>query len=234
MKIKTYKELISFLSKKTDREKVELLGQFLLNNTECYYPKILWNDYKTLMFTCDFLYNVQKAKEKINREKIEEIRNLSGIENFKIIKLREEFLKIFNKNCKGVKENLPFERTDISWDMMSDLIKLYKIDGFYIEKNGLFKKGSNTNFTNFVKKVCDDLNLKNDIIEGCTTREHSWNLIQIDGEKLHFDIIYAMFVRDNFKTWGKKNLVPEDFLMVDEKKLLEISPRIIYKEEQKN
>ena len=231
MKIKSYKELVNSLINKTDKEKIIGIEQFFLNNIEYYYPKILWNDYKKSIYKKEDFCSVKQARDEIFQEKKEEINNYFGIENPKIIKLREEFLKIFLKNCKSEYGNKPFINSNISWNMMLNVNKVYKVDGFYTEKNGLFKKGTNIHFAKFVKKICDDLGLRCQIVNGFTLKEHCWNLIEFEGKKYHFDLTYALFVRDHFKTWGKKNLVPEDFLMVDEETLQNLSPRTIDSQE---
>lgn len=94
-----------------------------------------------------------------------------------------------------------------------------------IETNGLLRKGISQDFVEFVKKICDDINIPCLIVNAPNNKkvQHHWLDIMIDGEELFYDITYAVFVNDNFNSMGKRFIIDE-WLGITPKKLYKNQP----------
>jgi len=62
--------------------------------------------------------------------------------------------------------------------------------------NGLLQKGTSSDIAEFVKKLCDDSNIPCEVVNTIENPNHVWNEVEIDGEKLNYDLTYAIFTRD--------------------------------------
>lgn len=99
----------------------------------------------------------------------------------------------------------------------------YLIDFPAEYENGLITKGVCADYAPFINRVCKEIDIFSVRIDGNTPTDHVWNLIESDGEKKHFDITYALFVRDKYSDWDKKAKF-DDFLGLSFDRLKELNP----------
>lgn len=63
-------------------------------------------------------------------------------------------------------------------------------------EEGLLKQGVCAEYAPYIKKYCDDIGIKCEVVYGQGTVNHVWNLININGEPRHLDLTNAIFIRD--------------------------------------
>lgn len=232
MKVKNYEQLISLMMRKTDKEKILFLEKYLLQNFKYYYPTILWRKlHKEIGEKENNNLSVKDARQAIYISNVEELKKLYKKENYNIFKIRTNYISYFTKACSLENFNDDISKTDTAYNFNSFCRKKYKYLNAELKINGLVLQGVYTNLSQFIKKICDDVNIKCEEINGKTPYKHTWNIIELNGKKYHFDMVYALYVKDHFKDWGTKNLKPEDFLMIDEETLQILSPRTIDSQE---
>lgn len=99
------------------------------------------------------------------------------------------------------------------------LMSLNQVPSPVTYENGLIKKGVCAHFSEFIKSVCNNHGIECSILGGSTPVAHAWNRVS----SLHYDITYAMFVRDHYNDWDKKT-TSSHWLGVSDKALLTTHP----------
>ena len=154
-------------------------------------------------------YDLTKRKEIENYK--QEIINLinntffNTIENNKIKEqLFEIFLtKIMDLSLVPIKENGTTILFDIPW-----MINKSYYDNNYDQiteatyYNGLIRSGVCRHYSNFIKRVLNDLNIHTVNVVGRSQAFHEWNMIKINGEIKFIDITREIHLRNNVKKYN--------------------------------
>ena len=211
MEYTDYSNLVEYL-KSLDNQKLQLdaIWEYFFDNVKMDYVMIEHlNKILTTRFT-DYTHR--------------KFGNLTLEDRQKCIRFIINSSNISNSYCERIKNNFFTPRLNENGEQeyitLTDALNNVTTD--VIIENGLLKKGIAQDFTNFVKKICDDVGIECIIVNGISSGDfkHSWLDIKIDGIELFYDITYAIYVRDNFN--GMKNRFSAD-------EWLGISPKKLYK-----
>ena len=221
MKITTYEELINEIkSKSSDEAKINFLMNWMLKNVEYDYVYLE----KAKGFTNGHFTEIDNkfdCSDEVERQKaIEYAKKHFGYS--------DKFIAMVLENY-GQQEIVPAKPERVAfgkvWPAEPERV-IYKnfansvlgYDG-KVFTNGLITKGVCTDFAKFIFKVLSEVNVNCEIIEGKTSVGHVWNIINGG----HYDITYAMFVRDCYNDWHEKSKI-EDWFNITEEKLLKLQP----------
>lgn len=223
MEIKNYNQLITKLKQySTTTEKLENLMNYFLENVQYDYVTLeickLQKQYDKI-FKLDEQFDCNNFDD---RQKVIQILKSEGYS--------DELCERINANY-GKEYILPAVPKREMWGRIypeqpertcvRNLFNAINLTEKPTEENeGLLTKGVCADYSQFVKKVCDDLDIKDcNIINGETMVSHVWNVI----EGKVYDPTYAIFARDNYESWGKATK-PSDWLNVSFDHILELQP----------
>jgi len=213
MTFSNYTEFINYLNKiPNQQEQVNQIIQYCIDNVEVDYVMIEHiNEIVTVKFTkyIDTLF--PNVNDKLKLKAISFLRNSTNISNSYWERIKSLYL-----------EDLPNNQRTLTDALIS-------ITPDYKEINGLLIKGTSNHISEFVKKVCDDININALVINGISSgrMQHFWLDICIDGTELFYDITYALYIRDNFCEI-KKHFNQSEWLGITPKQLYKNQPsRII-------
>lgn len=219
----TYDELLNNLKlHPTKEQQIQELFNYLLNNVKYDYPTLeICNFDNTLLNYIDEKYNPSKYADKLKavqlvREKGYSEEFLSRIlehygEEF-IVPARPERI-IMGKLNKAIPEHTEYRTFAGAKNMATPSV---------IYKNGIIKKGVCADYSEFIHKICEELNIKCNVIQGTTPVSHVWNLIDVGDGFKHYDLTYAIFSRDNYNNWNSTNT--NDWFGITTDRLLEMHP----------
>lgn len=219
----TYNELINHLKTiNGEQQQVEYLFSYMLQSAQYDYPTLeickfdnSLLDYVDEHFNPEIMEDRQKAIQLVKSEGYSNEFILRILENYGegfIVPARPEMV-IMGKLNKAIPEHISYRTFASAKNMAKPLVEY---------EDGIIIKGVCADFSEFTKKICDELNIPCDTVTGTTPISHVWNLINIGDGFKHYDLTYAIYARDEFDGWGKVN--PNDFLGVTTEKLLEIQP----------
>ena len=219
----TYEELLNNLKQlPSKKQQIDRLFDYLLNNVQYDYPTLeICNFDNTLVYFIDENYNPSSYEDRLKAIQLVEEKGYSKefisrvLEHYGekfIVPARPERFSMGKLN-KAVPEHTSY-RTFASAKNMAKSLDVYE--------NGIIKKGVCADFSKFIKKVCDDLNIECYIIQGTTPISHVWNLIDVGDGFKHYDLTYAIYSRDKFKNWGSVDT--NDWFGITTEKLLEMHP----------
>jgi len=189
MTFSNYTEFIDYLNKiPNQQEQLKEIIQYCIDNVEVDYVMIEHiNEIVTVKFTkyVDTLF--PNINEKLRLKAISFLKNSTNISNSYWERIKSLYL--------DTSSNYQLTLTEALISIVPD----------YREINGLLLKGTSEHITHFVKKVCDDINIKSLVIKGISSgrMQHFWLNICINDTELFYDITYALYVRDNFCEIGK-------------------------------
>ena len=195
MTFSNYTEFIEYLNQiPSQQEQLNQIIKYCIDNVEVDYVMIEHiNEIVTVKFTkyIDTLF--PSIDEKLRLKAISFLRNSTNISNSYWERIKSLYLYPSSNNQPTLTE------------------ALISISPDYKEINGLLLKGTSEHITQFVKKVCDDINIKSLIVKGISSgrMQHFWLNICINNTELFYDITYALYVRDNFCEIGKHYLQSE-------------------------
>ena len=219
----TYDELIKHLKTISDKQQqIEYLFKYMLQSVQYDYPTLeICKFDNSLLDYIDTHYNPEIAED---RQKVIQLIKSKGYSNEFILRILENYGKSFivparpemvimGKLNKAIPEHTDYRTFASAKNMAKPLVEY---------KNGFIIKGVCADFSEFIKNICDELNIPCNIVNGATPISHVWNLINVGDGFKHYDLTYAIYARDEFNGWGKVN--PSNFLGVTTKKLLEMHP----------
>lgn len=172
-------------------------------------------DYIDENFNPEILEDRRKAIQLVKSEGYSDEFILRILENYGdsfIVPARPEMV-IMGKLNKAIPEHISCRTFASAKNMAKPLVEY---------EDGIIIKGVCTDFSEFTKKICDELNIPCDTVTGTTPISHVWNLINTGDGFKHYDLTYAIYARDEFDGWGK--IDPNNFLGVTTEKLLEMHP----------
>lgn len=191
-----YEELLNNLkSVQSKEQQIEALFQFLLESLEY-----------------DYLYLEMSRLKKCANENSLEFSDLYDEE------LVDEILNKFSKYL-----TIPNYVVEFFKNKEFEKLRPGFITDSPIFENEIIKKGVCLNFSNFIKKVCDELEINCEIQKGATPFAHAWNKIQINNQWLNFDVTYAIYSRDKYNGWGERSK-PQDWFGITDEELLKLHP----------
>lgn len=222
----TYNELINSLKRlPTKKEQVGYLMGYLLTTLTYDYTtlEICHFDPKLLDFIDD---NFDPKSEESRIKAIELVRRSGYSEDF-IKRILEHYGETYifeERPARVIMGRLqPYIPEHTEYRKFSNAFSMTQPQVLY--KDEIITKGVCANFSEFVKKVCDQLEIPCLKIKGRTSVGHVWNAINIDGSFKHYDLTYAIFARDHFNGWEKTT--PSDWFEITAEKLLELQPNRI-------
>ena len=224
MEIASYEDLIKYLkSLPTKQEQIDFLMDWFVKNVE--YDYVILEKAKALGHLDEELSEIDRkfdckdekqrklaigyAKEKYGFSDEFIDRTLAHYGKTRIIAAQSE-RKAFGKVWPAQPE-----RTII--DGFRSSVALQELPTIF--DNGLIKKGVCADYTKFIAKVCADLGIKCECVEGMTSVGHQWTIL----ENKHYDPTYAIFVRDKYADWDKKTKIM-DWFNVEATDLIKIQP----------
>lgn len=219
----TYNELINHLKTINGKQQqIEYLFSYMLHSVQYDYPTLeickfdnSLLDYIDEHFNSENLEDRRKAIQLVKSEGYSDEFILRILENYGdsfIVPARPEMV-IMGKLNKAIPEHTSYRTFASAKNMARPLVEY---------ENGIIIKGVCADFSEFIKKTCDELNVPCDTITGTTPISHVWNLINTGDGFKHYDLTYAIYARDEFDGWDKAN--PNDFLGITTEKLLELHP----------
>lgn len=221
MKFKSYEKFISYLKGlSSDRERMQAIMDYLLENASYNYTVLEWckieknDELLNKIYAIDQTYDVNNPVERA--QALIYAKNELGLSQNLIDFISKNYGKRYLIPAKA--ESFAFGKVipaepkktgtynfTQAMQLMSSLAAIYE--------NGLITKGVCKDFEEFISNVCAELGIKSKRIKGKTNVGHQWNETEVDGQKLVYDITYAMFAKDHFANWGEKT-TPSDWLGV--------------------
>lgn len=92
-----------------------------------------------------------------------------------------------------------------------------------VMEDGLLKQGVCAQYAPYVKKYCNDLGIKCEVVEGQGTVKHVWNLVNINGKIRHLDLTNAIFIRDGYGD-NPTNARSQDWFMATTEQIYAMQP----------
>lgn len=219
----TYNELLNHLkSLSSKQQQIDYLFSYLLNTVKYDYPTLeICKFDNNLLDFIDETYNPANIED---RQKAIKLVQSKGYSDEFISRILEHYGESFivpakpervvmGKLNKAIPEHTSFRTFAGAKNMAKPIVEY---------DNGIITKGVCANFAEFIKCVCDELNIQCDTIHGTTPISHVWNLINVGDGFKHYDLTFAIYSRDKFNNWNKLN--PENWFGVTLEKLLEIHP----------
>lgn len=222
----TYNELINHLKTIDGKEQqIEYLFSYMIHSVQYDYPTLeICKFDNSLLDYIDEHYNPESVED---REKAIKLVKNKGYSNEFILRILENYGKSFivparpervvmGKINKAIPEHTSYRTFASAKNMARPFVEY---------ENGIIIKGVCADFSEFIKKICDELNMPCETISGITPISHVWNVINIGDGFKHYDLTYAIYARDGFNGWNKAS--PNDFLGITTERLLEIHPNRI-------
>lgn len=219
--IYTYQDLINKINSfSTKEEKIKCLMPWFLTFVEYDYTTLeaAKIDAKDI-YHIDETFNAESEEDR--SQATEYMKTKLGYSSELIGRIIENYGKLFVIEAKPERimfgRVYPAEPERVDTANFSNAVT--RMEHPVLMSNGLIVKGVCADFSMFIKKVCDECGIDCAIVHGATTVGHVWNMI----EGKHYDITYAMFVRDRFNDWHKKSTV-SDWLNKYFEELLVLQP----------
>ena len=217
----TYDELINNLKVVGDKQlQVDELFKFLLKSVQYDYPTIeSWKcDYKLV----DYIDSTFNPADVSDKQKVYQLLKKEGFSNefaSRVIKHYGEQFVVPAKPERVIMGKLnPAVAEHVEYRKFSNALNMFLPEVVY--KDGIITKGVCADFSEFIKRVCDDLHISCHRIEGTTPIAHVWNLIDAGNGLKHYDLTYAIYDRDN----GAGNINASKWLGKTTEELLAIHP----------
>ena len=206
-----YQELVKYLKQiPSQSEQFKAITMYFMDNVKFDYVMIEHiNEIATTRFT-NYVDRIFPSTSPESRYKaLSLLRNTTNISNNYWERIKNLYLTPYkNENNIECYPTLTQALTNITPDVK--------------EINGLLKKGIAIHIVQFAKKLCNEIGIPCLIVKGISSgkTQHFWLDVIIDNKELFYDITYAIYIRDNFCTMGKR-YKPEEWLG--------ITPRQLYK-----
>lgn len=240
-------------SLESDEEKIELICDYFINNVTynyAYLETIRIDKPETgiedIVQDIDSRYNAYEIEErKLGRSELEQKMRENMKSRYKSSQLLEEELQkllsaidnyygtivpamperkfmMFGKECGVIHATL--ERAIALVESMRTIKNENPetLNPTIIEE-GLLKQGVCAEYAPYIKKYCDDLGIKCEVVDGQGTVSHVWNLININGEPRHLDLTNAIFIRDGYGDNPAK-AKPQDWYMATTEAIYRMQP----------
>lgn len=214
MKFTNYNQLIEHIKQfPTQKEQLQEIIQYFIDNVEFDYVIIEHiNQIVTTRFTqyVDRLF--PNTNDKLREKALSFLRNSTNISNTYWERIKQLYLT-----------PLLDDDGEAHYITLTEALNSIKPD--YREQNGLLSKGIAYHVTSFAKQLCDSVGIKCLIVNGISSgkTEHYWLNICIDNKELFYDITYALYIRDNFCSMGKRYNF-NDWLGINPKQLYKNQP----------
>ena len=91
-------------------------------------------------------------------------------------------------------------------------------------EDGILKTGVCQQISEFFNKLCNEVGIQSRCVRGNTGFAHQWNVVNVKGQDLHYDLTYAMYSKDGYSDWDKKTS-PKDWLGVTGDRLKQLHPQ---------
>jgi len=228
----TYDELlIKLKSLNNKKQQVDILMQYLLENMQYDYPFL-----EKCRFDQNFVGYIDQnfnPASVTDRQRVKLLLESKGYSNEFIARVFNNYgAKIHvdalpgNDGKNGGMRIAPRPAYDTYLNFGNALNLMKSIEEY---KDGILIKGICADFSQFINKVCDELNIDSFEVNGETPVLHAWNAIDVGDGYRHYDLTYALYSRDGNETW--KNTDPNKWFGVSTDQLFEIHHnRKIYKD----
>lgn len=195
-KFESYEDFLNFAKKlDSDKQRITLIGDYFINNVEYNYELL------------EVLRNPDFSKEGL--EKVTEGKYQSEDTRKRVINNILEKINIFSGDSS--------DKASLTTYLQGELNPV-------IVENGLIKKGTCGDYSEFIAKYCADLGIPCERIFGKGNVSHSWNVIYIDGKELHVDVTNAIFLRDKYGD-NPLQAKPQDWIMTSRKNMFAMQPK---------
>lgn len=206
----SYDDLLTHIkTKPTKKQQLQTIWQYFFDNVNFDYVML---EHLNKIVSDSFLDYIDRLFGNATEEKrllsLNYLMNSTNISNEYFNRIKDIYLTSF------------ISEGETKYPSLLEAVNQIKCDR--IETNGLLRKGVSKDFTLFVKKLCDELDIPCIIVKAPDSSrvQHHWLDIMLDGEELFYDITYAMYVHDNFNSMRKRFTIDE---------WLGITPKQLYK-----